>query len=309
MMTRRKLRTQILSAVRLMRSEFVNSPLFDPAGTSQLVSLSIIGEPIEERPIDRVMDVDTLVIVRDPMTDEKHAEVESVFEKVKAESETDHLSVSYELKDGPIKPGPAKDVNLFFHVLLHTVSSYQDSPLILVKNSWQYEARRLLGMEIGELESIPGVTRSELLEGKLGIRHSRDLLESRASACLEWGGDSGDELKLEMRSIEFDESFELLELCYYVVLRAASNALRYVLDRTEGVGIGADDMRLFSVLFEPMELSGMPFKYSLEKERLRDGEWYPKPRELKVRVEQAFEFLDNLEEFIASHSRKHIIGA
>lgn len=294
-------RAQLSRSFEVLRNGFKRSWLVNKeVGPAALVSLSLIGRKLVERRVDQVMDIDVVVILRDPMTVEKLREVSRIFEELRNDS-TNEVRVSYRIADGPIKPLPSADLDLFFHVLLHTIESYVSSPLVLVKNSWQYDARTIIGAPLADIQRIPGVFYQELVYGKLGIRHCHELIQTSGSACLEWLPDqTSGGLALCLRPVKFCEPQELLEICYYSVLRSASNALRFAMGRSKDIGIDTADMRLFARVFHDLRQADLPIQYYQEKIRLRQGLWKPGHNETGQRVLEALDFLVTLETDISN---------
>jgi hypothetical protein len=304
-----KIRTLLQNGMARLKELFIESFKADKRKDSnKLFSLSIIGRPIEERRIDTVMDIDIIVLLNDPMTLEKYNKIENIFSNLQNYENKDAL-VSYKIADGPIKPLPVKKHNIFFHVLLHTIKSYRDSPLVLVKNSWQHESKAILGLPISKIERINGVTLDELLNGKLGIKHCKKLITDSSSTFLEWMGrkDNDDKLSISLKPIRFSENHELLEICYYSVLRAASNTLRYLKKITKGIGIDIKDMIEFEKTYGSFKKSKLPIDMYYEKAKLRKGEYHPLHRDAILRMEQSLEFLTRLERELINSNDADII--
>jgi len=279
-----------------MQKQLLSSTLFsDNCNMSEYISVALIGRPIPERRIDQVMDFDIVIVLKDPMTKKKHNEVKRIFENLQNHA-TDNIAIMYQIADGPIKPFPLKKVNLFFHVLLHTVKSYKKSPLILVKNSWQYEEHTIIGLPLAEIQKIPEIKLDTLLDGKLGIRHCKELILSHASAYLEWlDAEDMQSMDMVLTPILFKENCEILEICYYSVLRGASNSLRYILGHSKDIGIDVKDMQLFSQVFHDFKHKELPLNYCYEKIKFRQVEWHPNNQDVIDRLNQTMEFLTSLE--------------
>lgn len=274
----------------------------NPTGKPDLVSLALIGRDLRSRRIDQVMDFDIVIILRDPMSRTKYEEVDRIVSSLQEESKRD-IYISYQIADGPIKPLVTRGVNLFFHIILHTVQSYRSSPLVLVKNSWQYEAQRFLGLELREIQRIPEPSLTELLDGKLGIKHCKELVTSGSSAYLEWINENANSLTIHLTPLKFSEIYEVVEICYYSVLRGASNALRYIFGHSRGIGIGYEDMRIFFEVFQSFRYKSLPVSFWQEKVKLRQGAWHPEHKDVRKRIEQALEFLSALEVDITHRKR------
>jgi len=237
------------------------------------------------------MDFDTVVVLRDPMDQLKYDEVSRIFESI-CDFRHDNVSVSYLIADGPVKPLITKSLNIFFHVLLHTETTYRDSPLTLVKASWQYESHAILGAELVDIQRIPVVSLSEVIGGKLGIDHCRNLVETESSAYLKWiATQNTNVLSMHLSPVKFSEAAELLELCHYSVLRGASNSLRHLFGHSWDIGIDDKDMLMFEEVFESFPYNSRPLEMLQEKRKLRSGAWYPSARDVGLCVEQALEFL------------------
>ncbi|MCD4709173.1 MAG: hypothetical protein K8S62_15730 [Candidatus Sabulitectum sp.] len=275
------------------------------SGEKQLVSLSIIGRPISQRRIDTVMDIDTLVIVNGPMTKNLYHCVSSIFAELCNMSDTD-VGISYQIADGPVKPLPQTRINLFFHVLLHTVDSYKSSPLKLVKTSWQSEARTLLGIPVYQIQTYFTLSLTDIIRGPLGIRHCCDLIESTGSAYLIWQKAENERLDLSFSPVFFSERCEVVEICFYGVLRGASNALRWWFNSPKSFGIDLSDMITFSDFFFDFQSKNLPMKMWKKKSALRMGSWYPSVTETSRIVCQSLVFLRNLEIFIMEFERRRV---
>ena len=101
-------------------------------------SATLIGKPVTERRIERINDLDNVIIVNGPMTDKKLNAIKRLFENLRNETKN-NVDVQYAIADGPMKPPSDKEHEIFYHVILHTSETYKKSPLLLVENSWQYE--------------------------------------------------------------------------------------------------------------------------------------------------------------------------
>lgn len=291
------------SIVRLIKAKFTSNKL--KLATEEkgfLLSLSIIGRDLVYRRIDQIMDIDIVIVVSDPMTKQKYNTIDNIFSELQELSDSE-VSVSYKIADGPIKPKVTKKVNLFLHVLLHTISSYKNSPLILVKNSWQYDAHKIIGVDLVEIQKINEPSLYEIIYGKLGIAHCIELVESKSSAYLEWLRKNKDnQMSLNLSSIIFDERCEIIEICYYAVLRAASNSLRYVLGHSWGIGIDPHDMEIFKKTFLNFKYNDLPLNYALEKIELRKGLRLPSNNDLSIITEKTITFLKSLKNHLSETS-------
>lgn len=260
--------------------------------SSALLSASIIGRDLIYRRIDQVLDVDTVIVVTDPMDENKLAKIERIFIKLRNQ-ETNNIGITYAMAEGPIKPLPQKRVNIFFHVLLHTISSYKNSPLILVKNSWQYESHHLVGAKLSDIQIIPEPALTEIVNGALGIMHCKELVEEKKSSYFSWDTNSNN-CQLVTKEVKFNEGCEILEICFYSILRAASNALRYILGHTWGIGINAEDMLVFQDVFSELKASNIPFSVVQKKGVLRQGAWYPTNQDVMDWLDISLSFLEEL---------------
>jgi hypothetical protein len=300
-----QVRLKIEEIISFLKERIANSWLLKTDdGSAELVSLGIIGRDVRFRRIDHIMDFDTLIILRGPMTIAKYNEVEKIFQEITSKS-TDEIGITFWIADGAVKPLVTKKINLFFHVLLHTIESYQSSPLLLVKNSWQHETRILFGLPPRRIQTIPEPSVQQVLNGKFGIKHCRELLNSMSSTYLEWvARENNDILSNNLSPVKFTEPAEAMELCYFAVLRGASNALRLRLHNSRGVGIGENEMRLFEDIFYSFPLKSLPTKFLFEKIRMRQGLIIPKHLDMSLSIEQSLEFLTLLDAYLSCIDNK-----
>lgn len=287
----RKILEDLIS--RLKKLVYNSKPLLSEQGEQEVLHLSIIGKDVHRRRIDHVMDIDTLIVLKDPMDDEKLRAIESIFHGL-SDFRNDKVSVTFEIADGPIKPLPFKKINIFFHVLLHTVETYRSSPLILVKNSWQYDSNIISGNPVRNIQRIQEPTLDQIIGSPLGIEHCIRLINEKSSAYLKWNKVDNSNYLMELTPIEFKERCELIELVMYSILRCASNSLRYVLGYSRNIGIDYDSMFAFSELFSGFKYKDLPIDTCKRKVELRRGEWYPKESDVVIYTEQGLEFLESL---------------
>lgn len=297
---RQRLTKCLLHLKRLfLQSELTKQDDSEPQG--MLVSLSLIGRDVHSRRIDQVMDLDTVIIVRDPMTEFKMNIIKRIFEEL-CNNGDDNISISYLIADGPLKPLPKSKYHLFFHVLLHTVSSYKDSPLILVKNSWQHEAQLILGMRLRDIQHIPEPNVETVLDSPLGLKHCRSLVVERGSAYLEWIKKSG-KYEITLTPITFKESHDILEICFYSVLRGASNALRYVFRNSAGIGIDYDHIICFEQVFHDFRLNKLPLDFLSRKIKLRRDFLKENISTIEETIDKTIAFLDELSKDLLTRER------
>ncbi|RLE38759.1 hypothetical protein DRJ17_03095 [Candidatus Woesearchaeota archaeon] len=189
-------------------------------------SVTLIGkEPDRDRIIESVNDLDTIIIVEGDMTKEKYNKIEEIYMKT-TELSTPDVDVSYSIKDGPFKPVSEKEKEVFSHVILHTEESYCRSPLMLVKNSWQYEMP-YFGKPVAEIQSVKGVDEDMLINGALGLNHLIGLVKNDESAYLDWEDTDSGIMRSNIFPLKFIEANERLEFYFYSILRCASNTLRW----------------------------------------------------------------------------------
>jgi len=277
-----------------LKDFFSKSWLYSPNNEeSELVSLSLIGRDPNYRRIDQILDFDIVIILKGQMSQEKFDEVDNIVQNIQNYSNP-NISITYKIADGPIKPMINKSVNLFLHILLHTLESYKNSPLLLVKNSWQYDGHKILGAELREIQSIKQPSIDVVINGKLGLNHCVELITSKASAYLVWEKQNAKLLNIALKTYLFIDAHELQEICYYSVLRGASNALRFTLGHSWGIGIEYSDMKKFAEVFFDFKLKNYPLKVWQEKVRIRQGKWQPSATEMMITIEQTLEFLNLL---------------
>jgi hypothetical protein len=265
-------------------------------GSPDLVSISLIGAEPTARRIDRVMDFDLVLVLKDPMTIYKYNEVERIFSALQDESR-ENIIVKYALLAGPIKPAVTEKYTLFMHGMLFTVNSYQSTPATLTKYSWQREERILRGRSLRDVENIQEIGLNDILDGLFGIRQCKEMLMSRSSWWLTWEKEeSNDKMFLKQLSYELKEKEDLLEFCYYSVLRGASNALRYAIGLSRLVGIDQDDLKFFSQKFKKFKYRDLPLQFYKEKVSMRQGVIKPQTRLVDTRIRQSIDFLSALED-------------
>lgn len=239
-------------------------------------------------------------MLAEPMTVDKLARLEAAASEISDISGRGVL-VCHDMKIGPVKPLPDHDVTVFVHLLPHTVQSYRESPLTLVKNSWQYECRLLVGRPLGEIESISRIDRDLVLRGALGIEHCLALLEERRNEYIGWTSQSeSSELVTEQAAMGDLDAYDVLELALYSILRNASNALRWRLGRSYGIGIDIEDMLLFEKVFWEFGMASCPVHAWERKRRLREGLEVASDSGAESARSEAAEFLEGLGRFVAS---------
>ena len=263
-----------------------------------LQSLSVVGECVAGRKPEQVMDIDVVAILGTPMTEEKHSIVEESLSEICSQPYHE-VGFRYRIADGPMKPDSSDACHIFLHTLLHTVASYRNSPLVLVKNSWQYEARALLGRPVSDFHTISGVDWELVLSGSLGIRHCLKMIESQRTACLVWVPGEGGVLEIESQDVPLTTGIQLLDLSYYSVLRCASNCLKAICMNRAGIGIKEPDMREFSVVFDSLAGSEYPLECVSKKAELRRSQ-EASEAECADEVSRCVSFLKHLERIVVS---------
>lgn len=259
-------------------------------------SATLIGRPISERWIERINDLDNVIIVRDKMTEDRYHALEALLENLKNGASKD-VDVMYAIADGPMKPPSEKENEVFFHIILHTEETYKKSPLLLVENSWQYE-NPYLGKPVHEIRRIQsGVTKDMLLHGALGIEHLTELVKKNESAYLGWEKTESGVMQMKIYPITFKEIDEQLELYFYSILRCASNTLRLI-TKNNKIGIGQDMCDLFKKTCRDFKYNRLPQEVHTDKRLLRNRQLILSGGFAKRYQIQAIEFLEALDRYI-----------
>jgi hypothetical protein len=232
-------------------------------GLEFIESATLIGLPIGEgRWLEKVNDYDNVIIV-DSMTPEKYQILDNIFTELRNMS-SNGIDVLYTIADGPMKPKTELPWEIFGHYIVHDKSSYRESPLVLVENSWQYE-EPFLGTPLSELRKIPGVDKAMLLDTPMGIRHLREGVVNNEGGYLGWEETDG-EMQMTMNSLKFDSPEERLELYFYSILRCASNTLRLITGDNR-IGIGPEMYTQFEKTCHDFDMSNLPRDvYSLKRD-------------------------------------------
>src|SRR3989344_58206 len=58
-------------------------------------SITLIGDPVEKGELDKIVDVDIVIIVKKPMSIEKYNKIENIYESICKEFTTSKLDVLY----------------------------------------------------------------------------------------------------------------------------------------------------------------------------------------------------------------------
>ncbi|RJQ16876.1 hypothetical protein C4573_02330 [Candidatus Woesearchaeota archaeon] len=266
-----------------------------------IVSATLIGEPVETRVLEKINDLDNVVIVQGPMTKDKYATLQSILEELK-HNQTQETDVLYAIADGPFKPASEKENEIFIHFILHTEESYKRSPLLLVKRSWQ-DAMPYLGKPLGDIQKIPDVDNVELLYGELGIANLRNLVDMNRGCYLGWKTiQNSSIMRNTLFDLNFTEPSEQLELYFYAILRSASNALRYVTDDNT-IGIGMKMTHHFEQHFSIMTHSGIPRQAYLDKRHLRNRALALSEQFAREYQRKAMDFLFELQKGFETYTR------
>ncbi len=259
-----------------------------------LASLTLIGKPLEKRELKKIIDVDILIILNDPMTVEKYDKIKEITEKICKKYTTAEIDVLYAIADGPMKPKSFKKQEIFFHIILHTLSSYKLMPLLLCKNSWQ-QFEPLKGKAVKEIQSFEGVSKDMLLNSTLGISSLIELVEKDSSGYIGWEKQKNSRImKWKLFPLKFEYPEEKADLYIYAVLRCASNAIRY-LTRDNTVDIGFEMAELFKEMFANLKNKNLPAELLKHKHLLRNKIYSKDIHELKSKT---LEFLNELKEYI-----------
>ncbi len=255
---------------------------------------TLIGRPVQERALDRVLDLDHVLVVR-AMELGKYHKIEDVLENIK-DGTSSGLDVQYAIFDGPMKPHSDKENEVFFHIILHSPETYTSSPLLLCKNSWQSE-KQFLGKSLDEYQRFPeGVTKKMLFESGLGLDSLLKMVSSNSSLYCGWE-QSGNLIQPKVGEKEFNEIDERLELYFYSILRAASNTTRlFIGDNKEGI-----DLKMcanFQRTCGDFKYSRMPREIFVNKRLLRNKVLILSQGFVDKYQQKAMDFLLNLREYV-----------
>lgn len=257
-------------------------------------SATLIGRPVQERTIERTLDLDHVLIV--PGLDlEKYRKVERVFEELQNEA-SQNIDIQYAVFDGPMKPHSERENEVFFHVVLHTPETYKQSPLLLVKNSWQFEMP-FLGKSLRGYQSFPkGVTREMLFSSGLGIDSLVKMVATDSSLYCGW--DVRERVvEPKVGEKQFYGLDERLELYYYAILRAASNTIRFFTGNNRE-GIGLQMCANFQRYFGDFAHAGLPREVYDNKRLLRNKVLVLSSRFVSQYQQKALGFLKELREYV-----------
>lgn len=303
--TQRQIQDETVRAWQEARSCLQALAASESAPAGGFVTGAIIGPHVESRPMERTTDLDLLLITRKDPSVEFIDCLHRLFARLQDRS-SQHLDVQYALKDGPMKP-PAHDRPvLFFHVLLHSVPSYCQSPLTLVKRSWQMEARPFIGVGPGRIERLLPVSRDELLCSAIGVSECHRLLQALRTPYLEWATqDRSAAPVMRLNSLPVTDDLSIVETAIYCVLRCASNACRWLLGRTTGIGILANAIDTFEALFGASGWASIPRDAYIAKRQIRSGQVTASPQLAALWQSRALAFLDALHSCVESIPREH----
>jgi len=257
-------------------------------------SATLIGRPIQERTMERVLDFDYVLISREIDIAKYHA-IECVFDNLKNGSSRG-LDVQYAIFDGPMKPHSEREHEVFFHVILHTPETYKQSPLLLCKNSWQFE-RPFLGKAPSEYQRFPrGVTKGGLFHSGLGIGSLIKMVITDSSLYCGWEQNGG-LIQPKVGEKVFHELDERLELYYYSILRAASNTIKlFTGNNREGI-----DLKMcsdFQMYLGDFKFSGLPKEIYDNKRLLRNKTLVLSSMFVSQYQQKALDFLNGLKKYI-----------
>lgn len=269
-----------------LRRSFVENELH----REMVLSSSLLGMPMHRREQDRVLDLDIVTLVRDDMNARFYGSLERVLEGLQ-DVGTGDVGVAFAVRDGPMKLHLDKRHTVFIHFLLHTPASLTQSPLIVVKNSWFFDARSpLTGTRLQKLLPTPDLSIPTLRASALGLQDSVIMLERRVSGFLEWRFDSSGKgaMLAEQRSLEDAE--DRIEFALYTILRGASNFLRsvhgYPFTHIDDAMVAA-----FASCFSQSRFALFPRKALTEKRHVRSGRRIPSATAAEAWMERAYGFV------------------
>ena len=257
-------------------------------GLSFIESLTLIGEPVKKRSVDKIMDIDIVIIVKEPMAQKYYDKIKEVCERVCAKYTNPSIDVIYSTAVGPMKPKSFKGQEIFLHCLVHTAESYKNSPLHLVKLSWQ-KYKPISGTHLKKIQSYNGITKDMLLNSALGINHLIELVSKDQSSYLDWEKGKGC-MQHKIFPLQFKHDDEKADLYMYAVLRCASNMLRLHTGDNK-VEIGKKMTNMFIKNFPEIKSNEFPQQIVNEKSLLRNKRYAGDIFKLK---EKTLDFLNEL---------------
>src|SRR3989344_8168573 len=233
-----------------------------------IVSLTLIGKGLEDRVFENIMDIDIVIIMKDPMRTGYYNLIKNIFYGVCEKYKSDDADFLFAIASGPMKPFSSKRFEIFFHCLLDSVKTYRESPLLLVKNSWQ-QFNPIFGIPLKEIQSFSGVTKDMLVNSLLGINHLIELVSNDSSAYIGWEESGNGFMKPRIFPLHFKINSEKADLYIYSALRCASNWLRYT-TKDNSIGIDGNMASLFKIKFPNNRFKEFPNKLLHDKKILRN---------------------------------------
>ena len=128
------------------------------------------------------------------------------------------------------------------------------------------------------------------------------MLEIKKSQYLGWIQNTQGIMMMSMEPLDVKDAESLIELSLYSILRGASNALRYLLKRTSGIGIDWEMVKMFRTEFMGHKWSNLPEYAYLTKIKLRQGQFMPNDIDAMLLSEKADSFLCALSKQINQYS-------
>lgn len=269
----------------------------------EVVNFSIVGGDPAVRPIDRLVDLDTILILSDPMTEAKYTKLNLALESLHGEA-TAMVAVSHKIMLGPVPDEVPRTGSLVsVHALVFTRESYISHACEFPKRSWAFEARTICGCDLAELDKCSSASVEELLHGILGIRHCRDLIASRSTTAFIWRPrQGGTDMVLMPEDVPLSQPGRFADFCIYAVLRIASNTIRCIGRGTRTTGIGKMDLGLLRELLPGFGLANVPVELLNDKGALRNGNLYPTEEYARRISSQADGFLAGLYTQLVTYS-------
>ena len=256
-------------------------------------SITLIGEPVDKRVLDKVMDIDIIQIVSFPMTIEKYNKIKEIYEEICKKYTTPEIDVIHAIACGPMKPKSFKEYEIFFHCLLFTEESYKELPMNTAKLSWQYH-KPIKGKHLKSLQFFEAVTKDLLMNDVLGINNLIKLVSEDSSAYIGWETESENKMKWSVYPLKFEHADEKADLYIYAVLRCASNALRFI-TKDNSFGIGHKMAQTFAERFPELKSKNLPLDLVEGKKDLRNRRYHDDVCELK---KQTLDFLNELKNHV-----------
>lgn len=186
-----------------------------------LISISLIGSFQYTKKLEKVNDVDLIVLVK-KLTPESYEDIKNKFYEIAKSLSNDKIKFLIETKRGPIKPSPIKEkIVIQLHLLIHFLSYWKKIEGAIDFDSINFNMC-LKGKELYKVTPLPRLKREWVLND---FQMHRNNLQKSKIRLLEWGEEKG---KLIRKELEKELSLE--EKCegvVYAIISSFLNFLRY----------------------------------------------------------------------------------